>query len=231
MIFVISDLHLSFGSSKPMDIFNGWENYVPQLKENWNKTVSKNDTVVIVGDISWSMNLSEAKKDFEFINELQGQKIILKGNHDFWWSSTKKIQTFFQDNCFETIKILQNSAILLENKYVCGARGWKCKSENEHDIKIIKREAERLKLSLDSAKDKKLEKIVFMHFPPVYGNDSNELMNILIENKIKLCYYGHVHGRLAAKKAVVGNYKGVNLQFVSCDYLGFCPKAVTFTPS
>jgi predicted phosphohydrolase len=225
MLFAISDLHFSLGGFKPMDVFHGWEGYVSKIEKNWKRTVSNDDTVVIVGDISWAMRLEESRNDFEFINSLPGKKIIIKGNHDFWWSSIKKNKLFFKNNNFSTIKILQNSSVKVDDVYVCGTRGWKCRNEDKNDIKIVKREVERLKLSLNSAKDQALKRIVFMHFPPVYDGNENSLMEVLVENKISMCYYGHVHGS-AVKKAIIGNFRGVDLQFVSCDFLQFCPKLV-----
>jgi predicted phosphohydrolase len=228
MLFAIADLHLSLGTEKPMDIFSGWENYVGHIENNWKKTVSDQDSVVIAGDISWAMSLDEAKKDFAFINSLPGEKIILKGNHDFWWCSLKKIKSFLKENNFSTIKILQNSSIETQGACICGTRGWNCESKNEQDKKISIRESERLKLSFESAKNSKLEKIVFLHYPPVYGKCESKLLDIIIENKIKKCYYGHVHGKSAYEKVITGEYQGVNLFFISCDFLKFCPKQVDF---
>ncbi|MCL2311999.1 MAG: metallophosphoesterase [Firmicutes bacterium] len=222
-LFVISDLHLSLSSKKPMDIFPGWTDYVNILKKNWYETVKKEDTIVICGDISWGMNLNESIKDFEFINSLPGEKIILKGNHDYWWTTVKKIENFFLDNNFNTIKILQNNSIESQNYCICGTRGWLAKPQCDHDLKIIKREVERLKLSLKSAEKSKLEKIVFLHYPPVYFKERNEIMDILIKNKIKYCYYGHIHTH-NIKPYLVDN---VRFELISCNYLNFRPKLIS----
>lgn len=227
-IFAISDLHLSLADEqKSMEIFNGWKNYVEKLKENWLKKISKNDTIVIAGDISWAMTLEETKKDFEFINNLPGKKIFVKGNHDYWWSTAKKINDFLKMNNFDSISILYNSFFEVENVAICGSRGWPFKVENEQDEKIFKRELGRIARSIDLALEKNLEPIVFLHYPPIYGNEiSEDIINILIEKKVKKCYYGHVHGVGAEKKLMKSKYNGINFELISCDYINFCPTLV-----
>ncbi|MEG1027956.1 MAG: metallophosphoesterase, partial [Oscillospiraceae bacterium] len=148
-LFTIGDLHLSLGEDKPMDIFSGWKDYVNRIYENWQKQVSQEDTVVIVGDISWAMRLSDAKEDFNFINNLNGTKIILKGNHDYWFDTKTKTDLFLQNNNFNSIKILFNNSYEYENYSICGTRGW-INETGEDDVKIINREVGRLKLSLQS---------------------------------------------------------------------------------
>ncbi|MDR1240456.1 MAG: metallophosphoesterase [Oscillospiraceae bacterium] len=225
-LFAISDLHLSLGASKPMDIFEEWHNYVEIIEKNWKNSVAENDCVVIAGDISWAMNLNEAEKDFKFIDSLPGEKIIIKGNHDFWWSSVRKISNFFKEKKINSIKVLQNLSLESQGFCICGTRGWVCKSKSDRDKKIVHREVERLRLSFKSSEKSELEKVVFMHYPPVYDKEENELMGVLVENNVNICYYGHVHGKHASGKAVVGKYRGVNLEFISCDYLGFKPRLV-----
>ena len=228
-VYTISDLHLSLDAEKSMEVFNGWEGYVEKLKKNWKFKINENDTVVIIGDISWAMKLEEAKKDLEFLNKLPGKKILLKGNHDFWWSTSKKVNNFLKENNFYSISILHNSACEVENLYICGTRGWMCRSESDVDKKIFTREVERLRRSIEIAELKNFGNIrVFLHYPPVYGKDeSEEIINLLIEKKIKKCYYGHIHGNIASKKIVEGDYKGINFSLVSCDYINFCPVLVT----
>lgn len=221
-VFTIGDLHLSFGCNKPMDIFKGWNNYVEKLKENWQKTISDNDTVVIAGDFSWSMNLNEAKLDFEFLNSLKGEKIILKGNHDYWWDTKAKIDKFLFENGFNTIKILHNNSYFRDNINICGARGWVVEAGCEHDEKIISREVGRLHISLNSA-DKEHERVVFLHYPPIYAStECEEIINLLITQNIKRCYYGHIHGE-SSNGAIIGDYKGIDFRLISCDYTEFCP--------
>ena len=226
-IYAISDLHLSLGTEKPMDVFKGWNNYVEKLELNWREKVKNEDTVVIAGDISWALKLDEAERDFKFIESLPGKKIILKGNHDYWWSSTKKINEFFEKNRIKSVSILHNSAVSVENLCICGTRGWLYDSKEESDKKILLREVGRLERSIDSCDNEELTKVVFLHYPPVYGEkESGEIINILVERNIKKCYYGHIHGGKSSKNLKTGEYKGVNLELIACDYLDFCPKLI-----
>ncbi len=223
-VYAISDLHLSFNTDKSMDVFPGWYDYTNKIKQNWESTVKNEDFVVIPGDISWAMRLNETKKDFEFINNLPGKKILIKGNHDYWWSTSKKINDFLQENNFNTISIVFNSAIKVDNICICGTRGWMYNSNEPEDEKILNREVERLRRSLDSAKAFENETVVFLHYPPVYNfQESEEIINLLIERNIKKCYYGHIHGSGAKKGIIEGKYKGIDFKLVSCDYINFKP--------
>lgn len=226
-LFVIADLHLSLGADKPMDVFRGWHDHVQRLEQNWRSLVKPEDTVVIAGDISWAMKLEETVKDFSFIHSLPGQKLLLKGNHDYWWSTRSKIDKFFQENGWDTLHVLHNCAYRVENKVVCGTRGWLYNSETEEDRKIVSREAGRLSASITQAKALGGELVAFLHYPPVYdGMECRELLEILCENGIRQCYFGHIHGQYAAKKALVGSYKGVGMHLISCDYVNFTPVLV-----
>ena len=223
-VYAISDLHLSFNTDKSMDVFPGWYDYTNKIKQNWESTVKNEDFVVIPGDISWAMRLNETKKDFEFINNLPGKKILIKGNHDYWWSTSKKINDFLQENNFNTISIVFNSAIKVDNICICGTRGWMYNSDEPEDEKILNREVERLRRSLDSAKALGGETVVFLHYPPVYNfQESEEIINLLIERNIKKCYYGHIHGSGAKKGIIEGKYKSIDFKLVSCDYINFKP--------
>lgn len=226
-IYAISDLHLSLGVNKPMDIFEGWNNYIERLKSDWTEKISANDTIVIAGDISWGMNFEESYEDFKFIDSLPGNKLLIKGNHDYWWSTKNKIENFFKNNNFNSLSLVYNSAVLVENYCICGTRGWMCNSDDKNNKKIYFREMGRLRASLDAAKKLGGEPLVFLHYPPVYNfEESEEIINILIERKVKKCYYGHIHGSGADKKVKSGNYKGIDFNLISCDYLKFCPKFV-----
>ena len=226
-LYTIADLHLSLDNNKQMDIFSGWENYVQRLEKNWRAVINDDDTIVIVGDISWAMKLEETKKDFEFINNLPGKKIFIKGNHDYWWLTKSKIENYLKENFFGTISILFNNSIAAEGIGICGTRGWMYDSKTDEDIKIMKREAARLRTSIDDALKNNLEPIVFLHYPPVYDfNEAKEIMDVLIEKKIKKCYYGHIHGGDSIRKIVSGNYKGIDLKLISGDYLKFMPELV-----
>lgn len=223
-IFAISDLHLSFGTDKPMNVFGQvWENYEDKIKVNWKSSVNENDIVILPGDLSWGITLKEAKKDFEFINNLPGKKIILKGNHDYYFSTKTKVEKYFKENGFNTISVLHNDAIETNECIVAGTRGWgKTESSDKAlDKKIILREENRLILSLEKAKkiqekspDKQI--IVAMHFPPFIGN----FQKIMKDYDIKKCIYGHLHGygHFMVKEGIID---GIEYKMVSCDYTKF----------
>lgn len=227
MLFTIGDLHLSLGTDKPMDIFHGWDNYLERLTENWKRIVNDDDTVVIAGDISWAMKLSECEKDFSYINSLPGNKILLKGNHDYWWNTVSKINRYLGENQFDRIKILFNNSFEIDEYNICGTRGWGIDCEKIEDIKILNRECGRLKLSLDSVKNKSKETIVFLHYPPIYAdNVCEEIIDILKEYNINKCYYGHIHGSKMIKAAFNGKYEGIKFKLISCDAVKFTPTLV-----
>lgn len=227
-IYAISDLHLSFGVNKPMNIFGTkWDNYEETIKENWNKEVTDEDTVIIAGDISWAMTLNESIKDFEYISSMPGKKIILRGNHDYYFSTKTKMQNFFKDNGFENFFVLSNNAYVVEDYIICGSRGWGKTEGNtkEQDNKIIAREEIRLKNSLEKGKklqqeflEKGIKKeiIVAMHYPPFISN----FTNIMKEYNVKICVYGHLHG-FAHKFVKEGNIDGIEYRMVGCDYTSF----------
>lgn len=225
-LFVIADLHLSLGSSKPMDVFRGWKNYVERLEKQWRAIVTDKDTVVVAGDISWGMSLEESREDFAWLNALPGEKILMKGNHDYWWSTKTKIETFFAEEGFHTLHILHNNAYLAQGKAICGSRGWLYNSEKDEDIKIVNREVGRLNASLDDAAKRfpEAEPIVFLHYPPVYGHMACDgILQVLKERKIERCYFGHIHGSQASKRAIKGEWEGIKMYLISCDYVGFTP--------
>ena len=223
-LFAIADTHLSFGTNKPMDSFPGWNDYVERLENNWNRIVTDDDTVVIAGDISWAMNFEQLYADFDFINKLNGKKIILKGNHDYWWTTINKMYNFIADNNFDTISILHNNSYNIDGISVCGSRGWMFDSDEPHDEKVLAREVGRIKMSLDSAQSD--NKIVFLHYPPITTNSCcREIVDILSQYGIKKCYYGHLHG-VAARLAVEDNIDGIDFKLISCDKLGFIPKLI-----
>lgn len=221
-IFAISDLHLSFGVDKPMNVFGKiWNNYEDKIKKDWEEKVEKDDTVIIAGDISWGINFEESYKDFKFINELPGKKIILRGNHDYYFNTKTKVEKFLLENEFNTIKILHNNAFEIEDYIICGTRGWDEVEgkEKEENLRIIKREEGRLELSLKVGKKlnpyKKI--IVAMHFPPYNSGKFEEIMK---EYDVKLCIYGHLHGygHKMVKEGLIG---GIDHKMVSCDFTRF----------
>ena len=223
-LWVIADTHLSFGVSKPMDIFGGWSNYVEKIESNWRELVSPQDAVVIAGDISWGMTLDEALPDLRFLDALPGRKIILKGNHDYWWVTKTKMDNFLKANGITSVSFLFNNAYREGDITVFGTRGWFYDAHGEHDEKVIAREAGRLRLSYDAALKLGGEAVAFMHYPPVYaGRECPEMMNALLETGVKRCYYGHLHGRKNHGLAVTGLYKGIDFRLISCDYTQFKP--------
>lgn len=225
-LFAIADTHLSFSSDKPMDIFHGWDNYEERLQKNWNKIVSETDTVVIAGDISWAMSMEEATEDFRFLNSLNGTKIIMKGNHDYWWATKSKTEKFLKDKGFDTIKILFNNAYKVGDIAVCGTRGWFFDCDKDEDKKVLLREAGRLKMSVDEADKLGGEKVVFLHYPPLSQNQTcDEIYNIIINSEISQCYYGHLHGNSTAW-SFNSERDGVQFRLISADYLEFCPKLI-----
>ncbi len=223
-LFAIGDLHLSFGVDKPMDIFKGWENHEEILKENWLRDIKPEDTVVLAGDISWGMNFSQSLEDFRFIHSLTGKKIIIKGNHDYWWNSMTKMKNFLSENSFDDIEILHNNHFLYEDKAICGTRGWVQMADEPSDAKVLAREVQRLETSVKSAvADNVKEVLVFLHYPPVYGSNCNyEMIEVMRKYGIKKCWYGHVHG-YAHKNAVIGERDGINFNMISGDYVHFSP--------
>lgn len=225
-LYAIADLHLSLSVDKPMNIFPGWDNHVERLEKNWQNTVSADDTVVIPGDISWAINFDEAKADFDFINRLNGKKVILKGNHDYWWNSMAKMNRFLEDNGFDTITILHNNHYPYGEYGICGTRGWIKDTEEPADAKVLAREAGRLDASIRSALNDGKKPIVFLHYPPIYVNDRNrEILDVLYKHDIKDCYYGHLHGN-AHRFAVCGEVDGINYQLIAGDFVQFCPKLI-----
>ncbi len=227
MIYTIADLHLSLATDKPMDVFGDkWRGYVGRLEENWQNVVSKDDTVVIPGDISWAMKLEDALADFTFIDRLNGKKIIFKGNHDYFWETNAKLSAFFEKNNIKTISMLKNTALEVENIAVCGTKGFCYDTDisKDQNAKLLNRETLRLKASLEDANrfgDK--EKVVFLHYPPVYRNNCiRELIDCMKEHGVKRCYYGHLHSS-GIENGFQGEFEGITFKLISADGIDFCP--------
>lgn len=226
-LFVIGDLHLSLRSDKPMDIFSGWDDHVERLRKNWQQRVKPDDTVVIPGDVSWAMSLEGALEDFKFIDSLNGRKIILKGNHDYWWSTKTKADNFFKENGITTINILNNNFYAYDGVGICGTRGWINDGTEPQDLKVILREAQRLERSIQGALEENLKPIVFLHYPPLFNQDRNDaIMEVLLKYGIKLVFYGHLHGH-AHRFAVIGEREGIEFRLISSDFLHFSPYEIT----
>ncbi len=227
-LFVIADLHLPLSADKPMDIFGGWEDYVGRLEYNWKRKIGPEDTVVIPGDVSWSMSIAESYNDMRFLDSLPGRKIISKGNHDYWWDTAAKMNRFFTESGFTTPNITQNNCYAFEDVGICGSRGWINETGKPEDAKVIAREAMRLEVSVSEAEKQGLRPVVFLHYPPVYAGAVNEpIFEVLTRHNIGLCFYGHLHGKRAHTNAVTGNYNGVELRLISADFLQFDPMDIT----
>lgn len=225
-LYTIADLHLPFGIDKPMDIFgNSWKGYTQKLEYNWQRKIKSDDVVVLPGDFSWATYLEESKKDFEFLNRLNGTKILLKGNHDYWWSTLNKLNLFIENEGFENIKFLQNNSFVYNDIAICGTRGWihpSWEGFGIDDKKIFDREVKRLELSLQSVS--KYSKIyVFTHYPPIsVFRDENDFTQMLQKYGVSKCFYGHLHSA-SHKNAVNDTVNGVEYKLVSSDFLQFDP--------
>lgn len=222
-LYAIGDLHLCLGAPKPMDVFGGaWVGYMEKLKEGLS-VITEEDTLVLMGDLSWALGLEEAKADFAWLNEIPGRKIILKGNHDYWWSTVRKFDGFCAQNGFENFHILHNNHFEYEGFAICGTRGWFFEEDRsgQHDEKVFKRELLRLEASLQSAGE--LPKLVFLHYPPRYkGYECPEILELLDKYEVRNCFYGHLHGA-SHGLAMEGVWDGVNFKLLSADRLNFVP--------
>ena len=222
-LFTIGDTHLSLSSNKPMDVFGGgWTGYVDKLLQGF-EAVSPEDTVVLCGDLSWGMSLEEAKEDFAFLDRLPGRKLMLKGNHDYWWNTASKMNKFFKENGFTTLELLHNNCGFYGDVALCGTRGWFYELDQEgQNSKVFNRELIRLEASLKAAGER--EKLCFLHYPPLYqGYRCQEIIDLLERYGVKQCFYGHLHGG-SHRLAITGLQGTVDYSLVSADYLGFRPK-------
>ena len=225
-LYAISDLHLPLGVHKPMDIFGKrWEGYVDKLFDNW--CLSNEDTIVLGGDFSWATYLEESFLDFSFINDLPGHKILLKGNHDYWWTTASKLSKYMEENHFSNISFLYNNSFNDSGIHICGTKGvpYQNLAElNEQDDKIYHREVGRLELSIEHAKKQADGEIVaFFHYKPQEGSAFIEIMK---ESGIKRCFYGHLHGETSDYHRE--NYiDGIRMELMSCDFLDFTPLKIS----
>lgn len=234
-LYVIADLHLATAdASKSMEVFGKrWLNYIEKLNNNWRRVISDNDTVIIPGDISWGLTTSDARQDLLWLDSLPGKKVILKGNHDFWWSTVSKLNAFFEENKITSISVLNNNAIELEGKILAGSRGWftdKSMQNAEENVdydKIVNREAIRLEMSLAQAEalrgESDKEILVFLHFPPVWSDFACQpILEVLKKHKISKCYFGHIHGSYSLPDSF--EFENISFSLISADFLDFMPK-------
>lgn len=222
-LYAIGDPHLSLGVSKPMDVFGGaWENYVAKLVASFSM-LTADDVCVLCGDISWGMDLAGAMPDFEFLADFPFKKIILKGNHDYWWDTVTKMKRALEQNGLEGIEFLHNNAFFYEGLAICGTRGWFYEEEkgSEHDRKMLNRELLRLEQSLKAAGER--EKLVFLHYPPKYGSyECTELLDLMESYRVSRCFAGHIHSH-GLKHAFEGMHRGTEHRMVSADFVNFVP--------
>ena len=225
-LYAIGDLHLCLGAPKPMDIFGGaWVGYMDKLREGMS-VIREDDTTVLMGDLSWALDLPSSAADFRWINEIPGRKIILKGNHDYWWSTAAKFNKFCTEHGFEKLFLLNNNCYEYGDYAICGTRGWFFEEERsgQHDEKVFRRELIRLEASLKAAGEKR--KYVFLHYPPRYkGYECAEILELLEKYEVCRCFYGHLHGG-SHKLAMEGLWDGVDFKLCAADYLGFHPYKV-----
>lgn len=228
-LYAISDLHLPLGIDKPMNKFGAaWDNYVERLADNWQSVVKEGDTVVMPGDFSWATYIEQSERDFDFLNRLNGTKIISKGNHDYWWTTMNKLNKFIADKGYKNIQFLQNNSYRYEESVICGSRGWihpAWDGFNENDAKMFARECIRMELSLQDAGEIE-DKLLFMHYPPRSTRlERNALTELMQKYGVKDVIYGHLHGA-AHKYALSGEIGGTEYHLVSADYLKFMPKLI-----
>lgn len=225
-LYAIGDLHLALGKDKPMDVFGTvWEDHVEKLRRGFSK-LNDDDLCVLCGDLSWAMDLDEALEDFLFVDSLPGRKILLKGNHDYWWSTAAKAKRFFAAHGITTIEILNNNSFVYGDWAICGTRGWFYEEESGtvHDRKIMLRELGRLRASLEAAGER--EKLVFLHYPPLFLKyRCEEILALLDEYRVRLCCYGHIHGK-GCRAAFNGFVGATEFRLVSADHLNFEPMEI-----
>jgi predicted phosphohydrolase len=227
-IFTIGDLHLPLGIDKPMNIFGKqWDNYVERIAANWSAAVRDEDTVIIPGDFSWATYIEQAERDFAYIEQLPGKKIIIKGNHDYWWTTLSKMNEFVSAHGYKTISFLQNTSVTADGISICGTRGWLYPAWvpfTEADERYFNREVGRLELSLKAAKTDEIR--VFTHYPPMSrAAEGNAFVDMMKKYGVKYCYYGHLHSFSHANR-IPDEVDGIKYILVSSDYLKFQPKLV-----
>lgn len=227
-IYAIADLHLSMSGEKPMDIYGGqWIRHAERVKDCWTALIREEDTVIIAGDISWALKQEESIPDLVWLSGLPGRKVLIKGNHDLWWTSVSKLNSLFEDMHF-----LQNTYYKAGNYAICGSRGWMTPGDpefTEHDQKIYNREIGRLRMSLEAARKAGETNIIgVLHYPPALeGNEDTGFTSLFEEYGVGLAVYGHLHGADAHLRGIKGLRKGVNYRLVACDHLNCCPLRLT----
>ena len=231
-VYAIGDLHLSFNDNKPMDIFGeNWKNHYEKIKKNWLNKINSNDTVLLPGDFSWAINLEGTQKDFEFLNKLPGKKVLINGNHDYWWTTLQKMNEFLEKIEIKNVYFLKNNAVEIDNSIFVGTRGWAF-NDTEESKKMYNRETIRLENSIKYAYKnfeniENKEIICMMHYPPITKNmieksENSIYLEVMKNYNIHKCIYGHLHGE-SHKEAIEGQVYGIDLKLVSSDFIDFDP--------
>lgn len=224
-LYAIGDLHLSLTANKSMEVFgDAWKNYVSRIEDALSKLTAE-DTLVLAGDTSWGISLEESEADFRFLNQFPVRKLLIKGNHDYWWSTAAKMNAFFADHNFDTLHVLHNNCYFYGNHAICGTRGWFFEEEQKgNDAKIMNREVMRLETSLKAAGDRPI--YCFLHYPPLYqGYRCQPILDLLQSYPVEICGYGHLHGS-THRRAIEGLVGETNMSLISADYLAFIPKKI-----
>ena len=222
-VYAIGDLHLAIGNpEKTMEVFRGWQDYQRRIEENWRALVRPEDTVVLAGDISWAMRLADAGPDLRFLDSLPGRKLLMKGNHDYWWTTRSKMEHFFAAEGLTTLFVLHNNSVEAEGVWLCGSRGWLFEGSEGYDPLVVAREEGRIRRALEAVPSDG-EKLLFLHYPPLYsGQELPEFFAAMADYGVAECYYAHLHSSGAAS-AFQGEHRGVSLRLVSADFLKFTP--------
>ena len=224
-LYAIGDLHLSLTADKSMEVFgSAWENYVIRIEEGLS-VLTEDDTLILAGDTSWGIDLNEAEADFRFLERFPGKKYLIKGNHDYWWTTAAKFHAFCAEKGFTTLELLHNNCAFYGDYALCGTRGWFLEEEQKpHNAKVLAREIGRLETSLQAAGEKPI--LCFLHYPPIYqGYQCPEILTVLAKYHVEQCCYGHLHGP-TIRRRLEGKRGETEFSLISADYLGFVPKKI-----
>lgn len=224
-LYAIGDLHLSLTANKSMEVFGeAWRDYVNRIEASLS-ALTEEDTLVLAGDTSWGIDLPEAEADFRFLDRFPCRKLLIKGNHDYWWSTVNKMSGFFAERGLHTLEFLHNNCFFYGEHAICGTRGWFLEeNQKSADAKVLNREVMRLETSLKAAGDRPI--LCFLHYPPLYqGYECPEILALLLQYGVKACYYGHLHGPVI-RRATEGERSGTAFSLISADHLGFIPKKI-----
>lgn len=235
-IYALADLHMSLSvPGKTMEAFgSSWDGYISKIRESWESTVTDGDTVLIPGDISWATYIDKAEEDFRFISELPGRKLLSRGNHDYWWTTMKKMEEFFAQKGFNNLEFVRTNVVEAGECLISGTRGWMIETkeslEGSENRKIYEREKLRIGMCIDKLNGAdpghSRKHILMIHYPPVTSRmDFTEFAHMMAEGGIDICVYGHLHGT-AHRKAYEGDFEGMRLICASADYAGFKPVKV-----